>query len=966
MKTTPLGKLFFTTTALCAFVTSPALAANFTITNGQTVNTTQSIGPGAGETGTVQAGGTISATGNDNSAITSSSANGTIINNGTISTTGQDAYGAYMLYSANNTFTNSGSITTSGDYAMGIVSTSVSSTLINNGIITTSGIAAFGADINSAANNTLTNNASITTTGLFASGINVATAANSILANNGSITTSGNNSSGVVVGFSNDSALTNNGSITTSGDNAHGSYVTNSDRVNLTNSGSIATSGSNSDGMYLQDSAGSTAINSGSITTDGNSGAGLHASSNNNTLTNNGTITTTGGLGFGLYQSSGSGNTLVNNGNIATSNYNAYGIYVFSGNNTAINNGTITTTSSEGLGMFSNAAGNSLTNNGSIITSGLAGYGMHENSGGTMINNGIISTTGQDAEGMYSTGENTTVTNSGAITVSGNNAIAILSNGDNANITNSGTINMLNNTSFAIRTTGLNSTATNNGTIHMGGTSDVALIAVGADSTLVNNGIITANGNDAYAMSGQTGANQTFINNGRIVVDTGSAVSASGDNLTMINAGYMRSSGPYTVELGGADNTIILKANSTVDGVVDFYGSGTRTLTYDVGDTGRAGSITRITGALTGTPTESITNTPSGMRAVQSGNTVAVVTPDQFGGNSQIISQTVSDAGNVLNNRQQLALLGDTTEANDGAQYAASSASANDASSPNDWAVRDRRVAWVEGFGSYQERGKTRDTSSSEAVSGGVLTGIDLPQTSEGVRAGFYAGGFAGALDVGNFKHVDSEGGMAGGYVGKSYGGYYISGGLGLGFSNNEADRFTGIDTATSDYTSYFVSPSLTVMRPMVRSGVTFVPSATIRYTAQYDEGYTEAGAVVNQRVDSSLSHALSGRAMVEAKFDGKKFENGGVLKPSLRAGIDGNTMLGSDKTDVTVLGSNLSFDPQGGDNTIDGIIGVNLSLARSERFNLYVDAEASLGLNNGGASDNKGAIGRLGAKWKF
>ncbi|NDG05513.1 MAG: autotransporter outer membrane beta-barrel domain-containing protein [Alphaproteobacteria bacterium] len=345
-----------------------------------------------------------------------------------------------------------------------------------------------------------------------------------------------------------------------------------------------------------------------------------------------------------------------------------------------------------------------------------------------------------------------------------------------------------------------------------------------------------------------------------------------------------------------------------------------------------------------------------------------MVTPDQFASTQQTITQTLTDAGVVVNKRQQLALLGETTEVAEGRQYAASTASINDAADPNDWALRNRMVAWAEGFGSYQERGQTSDSSESTARSGGMMAGVDLPQSSSGYRGGLYVGGFAGSVDIGTttFRTIDSAGGLGGGYIGHSYGDVYVSMGLGLGFSNNDSTRLTGVDKASADYTSYFISPSVTVMRPFKGDVVTWVPSLTLRYAAQYDDGYTETGSTSgNQKVDSRVTHTWNGRAMVEARMASYNVL-GNAFTPALRGGIQGQALLGDNNVDVTVLGSKLTFDPQGGYGTVDAVIGTTLNYEITQRLNVYFDGEANLGLNHGGVSDNKGAVGRLGARWAF
>ncbi|MDE3061236.1 MAG: hypothetical protein KGJ06_09515, partial [Pseudomonadota bacterium] len=104
---------------------------------------------------------------------------------------------------------------------------------------------------------------------------------------------------------------------------------------------------------------------------------------------------------------------------------------------------------------------------------------------------------------------------------------------------------------------------------------------------------------------------------------------------------------------------------------------------------------------------------------------------------------------------------------------------------------------------------------------------------------------------------------------------------------------------------------------------------------------------------------------MLEARFDPEPMQQG-TLKTALRAGIQGQTLLGGNKVNVQALGTTMSFDPSGGDNYVDGVVGGSLVRSLDEGLDLYGDAEANLGLNKGGAGSNKGIVGRIGARWKL
>jgi hypothetical protein len=635
-------------------------------------------------------------------------------------------------------------------------------------------------------------------------------------------------------------------------------------------------------------------------------------------------------------------------------------------------NFTITSGNTVGAQTIGAGAGETGTiDEGGTISTNAASAATSTSVGGTLINRGTITTTGaSNSHGMVSNAANNTVQNYGSITTNTNISNGMRSTATNTTMDNYGTIIA---NGPGMRTSSTDNTLTNYGSIVTSGTNSEGIAAAGDDNTIINNGTITVTtlNSDGLGSDGGTDGN-TFINNGTINVSgTGtSGIANFSTNATVTNNGTINATGNTNIAIyNNANATVILGANSKTNGSIDFNG-GTNQLQYDVSGAARGGSIARVTGGVNGTVTTSVIGTASlaeGAQVVQSGDDVAVVTADNFAGTQQAISQTVNYTNDIINQRQQMALLGKNTGISSDTQVATDTSAFNDASPAAGWGMKQQHVAWAEGFGSYQERADHDDMAESQAVSGGVLTGVDMAPNDAGYKTGAYIGVFAGNVEMGanNFREIDNTGFLAGGYVGKEYGKYYVNGQLAAGFSNNDSDRQIGGTTASADYNSYFVSPSVTVMRPYAATGVTLVPSVTVRYTGQHDAGYSETGSVANQIVDSRFINTLGTRAVVEAHIEPTQFE-GGVLTPVLRAGVEGATTLGGGDADVTVLGSNLTFDPQGSDNVVDGILGANVAYDINSNVNIYADAEASVGLNHGSMSDNLGGTGRLGARWKF
>lgn len=356
--------------ALGSMAAMPVVHADsFVIVNGQTVTETKVLG--AGETGTVETGGTISTTGGFTFGIITNGGNATISNSGTINTAGRNAVGIEST-SDNDTVANSGTINTTGSDAYGIHTTSGNAMLTNRGTISTTGSGAFG---------------------IFSSG--------------------------------NSATLTNSATISTMGEESYGIY-SEGNGATLTNSGTIHTEGRNAVGIASQ-SENATITNTGKISTKGSYAAGIYSVGDSATLINSGTISTTGISAFGIH-SEGGGATITNSGDISTEGFGTGGIRSAGANATLINSGTISTTLDKATGIASFADSAAITNSGTIRTMGVSAYGIGISltaASASITNSGTISTTGNSAGGIIAVGDSATITNSGLISATGSGSFAI-------------------------------------------------------------------------------------------------------------------------------------------------------------------------------------------------------------------------------------------------------------------------------------------------------------------------------------------------------------------------------------------------------------------------------------------------------------------------------------------------------------------------------------------------------------
>lgn len=215
---------------IAAVLSGYVRAQDFTVLSGQTVGPQTMAG--AGDTGVVEAGGTISTSGAPGVRMLADDQ--TAANFGLIRTTGSFSYGI-RSDALGAQIGNTGTIATAGSDAHGILSMGFGATIVNSGNITTTGVLARGI-LSVEDNATIINSGAIATTALGAAGI-ASSGRDAVIANSGHIATNGLGAHGIYASFLNPT-INNSGSITTAGPSARGIFVADLDAV-VTNSGSI-------------------------------------------------------------------------------------------------------------------------------------------------------------------------------------------------------------------------------------------------------------------------------------------------------------------------------------------------------------------------------------------------------------------------------------------------------------------------------------------------------------------------------------------------------------------------------------------------------------------------------------------------------------------------------------------------------------------------------------------------------
>ncbi len=359
-----------------------AHAVGFEVPNGTIETTTQTLAT-AGDTGLIEAGGTISV---DNvNGVESTAEDTEVLNNGLIATTGTSIGISGSVAATNFKITNNGTIKTDDLNSSGIETNGVSTQVINAGLITTNAGSSSGIDTQGDGSLIL-NRGTVSTTASAAAGLRNGGVGSTVI-NTGLVTTvqspgffnSGTDTiminTGTITGgtgeaISNTAQRTqvfNQGNLITTGSGA--AVVSNDEAFfQIVNSGSIRSEDSNSPGIS-SDSDGFQAINSGSIVTEGTGSIGIDFGTGTTfDVANFGYISTIGGSAHGIL-STGSEVVLTNTGAISVLGTNAGGVNVVGGTDFLFtNSGTVIAQGTGGNGVTGGATNMHVVNSGTIVS----------------------------------------------------------------------------------------------------------------------------------------------------------------------------------------------------------------------------------------------------------------------------------------------------------------------------------------------------------------------------------------------------------------------------------------------------------------------------------------------------------------------------------------------------------------------------------------------------------------------
>ena len=169
-----------------------------------------------------------------------------------------------------------------------------------------------------------------------------------------------------------------------------------------------------------------------------------------------------------------------------------------------------------------------------------------------------------------------------------------------------------------------------------------------------------------------------------------------------------------------------------------------------------------------------------------------------------------------------------------------------------------------------------------------------------------------------------------------------------VGYEDHDNDRavvdnLNGFETAQGDFSSFFISPSLTLSSAYVLDEYFELrPSATLAYSGGWYEDYAESGTTRSDLViDDRDAHALTGQLQLAAAYS--PYEDNEL---ELRAGAKAR-YTDNDNIDVSLAGTNFQI-PNASDNDVyGGYIGMNLRIAVKEKISLIANVEQGFASGN-------------------
>jgi len=561
----------------------------------------------------------------------------------------------------------------------------------------------------------------------------------------------------------------------------------------------------------------------------------------------------------------------------------------------------------------------------------------------TIINHGLISLASSFGDAI-TVGNYNIIFNDGIISVSSSEPLAALWVGESNTITNTGTIEIGGSDKSLIYLDHASNTIINSGTMTAEGSSTIFLAVSGGAHKIINSGLLkagtifTGHGNNTIINSGlmeaagnvilfdegdntitNTGTMHTtsdniavqllttnLTNSGTIQSDQGIAImNVLGSGLSVItNSGSIISDHGYSIVFGDSMQVNLLAGSIIVGPFAILQGDDT---IFDIGN-GLSVLLLFENNVL---PNQLETN---GMPSVTTASQIATVDTTGFAMANTVAADL---AGNVLavweNHLDEIAYGG--AQSSEAALSSNIGVHADGRSSTGDYSF------WQAAYGSKREQEASEPMwSSTYEVAGGVI-GMDIVNWS-GIRAGYLVGASISRLEVDDSAQTISTDAVHAAVYG-SYGKVLLGrhvfvdvAVLGSYLFNDSTRRINnnaisgGLQDATADYDSWFVTPEVRVgVRNYAAWGIT-QPSLSLRYLYQSIDDYEEQGSDADLTVEARTVQGIIAKA--EVKFSAEKQSEQGDVIFGSRMGLEYDFAFGDDDVSAVLLNEDIVFDPNG------------------------------------------------------
>ena len=469
---------------------------------------------------------------------------------------------------------------------------------------------------------------------------------------------------------------------------------------------------------------------------------------------------------------------------------------------------------------------------------------------------------------------------------------------------------------------------TNSGTINAG---DDGIRFKGADATSPTVGPLMRTDDGITS----TGDNAIITNSG--IINAAFGIYSVGANTTINNSGTITAN--KAVRGGVADGlTLNLLKGSQLMGVIDLDGAGDND-TVNV----HGGSVSAT---LTLLNTENINLLGPGLKL--SGDVVVSVDGTADAARSVVLSTITSDIHDQIAQRIHLPAAPQPVKA------------VTSTVLPGLQFKQHKPVAWMQVLGGDSDRDAEDNARAYEHDYVGINGGYewDLGQRRVGL-----VGGVVNSDTDGNensFKS-DTEHFYLGAYTSQQLQGFTLTTSLlgGYGRHDNERlviDNLNGREVAKSDFSSLFISPSVTIASAYkIYERVELRPSASVNYSIAWLDDHSERGTTQsNLSVDDRKIQALSTKLQIAAAY-----AYSATSEFELRTGVN-SRYTDDDDTEISIGGSKSKFSNVGDENVYSSFVGARVRIIGSDKLSLVADVEL------GGNGDEDYKAGHLSVEYTF